>query len=135
MGEFQVATGGGIWVAAGGITSVIVSKGGRTPALLVISCVLILYVSNQLGHRHAKVQEDYFVIATGTNNAVLRMYGDKIVSTTFDPCTKQIVGPLLVQKLADKSEVMLSLLTIGPLTLRAQEKKSTTNSDFDEGKP
>ncbi len=114
------------------ITSTIVSNGGSVPALLVILCVLILYVSNQLGHNHAKTQEEYFLVTTSTNNVVLGIYGDVFVTSIFDPCTKKIVGPLLVQKLTEKSEVSLSQLNVGPLTVD-HEKKSTMSSDFDDG--
>lgn len=86
-------------------------------ALLFAFGVFGLFLSGGLGLRAASKQHEFFVLEDVSNQVVLRIYGDTVISAPFDPCTKQILRPITVQRLSDITALRMREVELGPLGL------------------
>lgn len=79
---------------------------------LVISIIVFAYGD---GRRSAIEQEEFNVLDGSPNFVVLRIYGDTVVSASYDPKTLQLDGLVSVAKLSEDKGLGLRRTTLGRL--------------------
>jgi hypothetical protein len=98
----------------------------RPPEFLVIFVIVIIiwffiFLSRSMGKEDAKGWRNFQVIAAETPRpevAVLRVYGDYLLTVPFDRTTKEFEKKLYILKISDMPKVPLVLEDIGPLRLK-----------------
>lgn len=110
----------GRWIARYGIP-----KAGAV--VLVAAPILIAYL---VGMGDAKRARTFFVVADQSNTVVLKIYGENVVTATFDPCTNEISGPITVRPLNSDTPLALVKANIGPLTPRREINRLLQVEDF-----
>lgn len=68
-----------------------------------------------LGNVEATSRINFPVLMSDEDTVVLRIYGDTVVSARVDRAKKQLVFPLSIHKISDKSDLKLKFEKIGPL--------------------
>lgn len=86
----------------------------------VIIMLVIFFVSfvTLIGRIRAQQQQVFEVLIDESNTVVLRIYGDKLVTAEFDPCTKEIRHGISVRKISDSTPIRLQKMQVGPLDFK-----------------
>jgi hypothetical protein len=82
---------------------------------LVTILTMVAFAYN-LGSQNAKHKSQYFLLDGKSDEVVLAIYGDVLVSSKFDKESRALVGDLALQKLSDGKTIDLQPVEIGPLT-------------------
>lgn len=93
--------------------------GTQFKSKVVVGVVLFLLVAipiaREAGRVRAYVQSEFDVLVDESNTAALRLYGDKLITAVFDPCTKQLDRGYKVRSISSGEPVYFRRLNIGPL--------------------
>lgn len=80
--------------------------------LLVVSIAL----GFSIGHIEAITRSEFLVTNTNPPSAVLRIYGDMMVTAPFDKANKTVLKSFSILRTSDDPKLSLTLQEIGPLT-------------------
>lgn len=103
--------------------------GGNSAIVLIGVGVFALFLADAIGHGTASKQNDFFVLEDESNQVILRVYGNSVISAPFDPCTNEILAPLTVQQMSDTSSLKLRRVRLGPLSVKQRTGKRVERSD------
>lgn len=88
-------------------------------------------IATEAGRVRAQDMKDFEVLADESNTVVLGVHGDKMITATFDPCTKEIQGGVTVRRVAEPS-VRLKRMLVGPLNLDTTNKTDEAKKELEE---
>lgn len=89
--------------------------------LLPISFFVLL--SLPAGRYTARSKSYFYVLSDSTDVALLKIYGDKVISAPFDRKAKEISRSLTIQTLSKQGQLKLSYEKIGPLKVRKNKDR------------
>lgn len=88
---------------------------GYSGFMCILWCCLIIFLALYAGDAKARNKTVYIVADQSMTQAVVAIYGDLIISCTFDPQTKLLNGELSISQLTDGKERSFIPEQIGPL--------------------
>lgn len=89
-----------------------------TPMILLLLSGGIL--ANVIGLADAQTKEEFLIIKTSSEMVVLRIYGDKLICAPFDRTKKEVKRTFSILKIAEDSNLKLSLEKVGPLHMEKE---------------
>jgi cbb3-type cytochrome oxidase subunit 3 len=104
-------------IEAGGndIYGTLLGRFDRTTTITFLFAIAMMVFAYGDGRRSAIEQEEYNLVEGEQNVALLRVYGEVIVSVAFDPKTRQLSGLIRVAKLPDGKGVEIRRKVVGQL--------------------
>lgn len=96
----------------------------KTTIITLSFLVAIIFFAYGDGRRSAIEQEEFNVMDDNPNFIVLRIYGDTIISASFDSQTHQLDGLVTIAKLSEDKVVGIRRTSLGRLKIK---KKVTLN--------
>jgi len=77
-------------------------------------------ITHAIGRAIALNQSEFLVITTSSEMVVLRAYGDKLLCAPFDRTKKEVKRTFSILKIAEDSNLKLSLEEVGPLHMEKE---------------
>ena len=87
-------------------------------ASFIFPIALFVVLAFPAGRYIARSQTYFYVLSESTDVALLRIYGDKAISASFDREAKEISKNLTILTLSNQGELKLNYEKIGPLKVR-----------------
>lgn len=113
--ENKIAEQARINSGASDIYALLVGQFDRATKITLTFVIAIMVFAYGDGRRSAIEQEEFNVLDGSPNFVVLRIYGDTVVSVSYDPKTLQLDGLVTVAKLSEDKGLGLRRTTLGRL--------------------
>ncbi|GAB6142097.1 hypothetical protein JCM14076_28260 [Methylosoma difficile] len=97
------------------IYALFLGKFDRVTKITLKFVIAIMVFAYGDGRRSAIEQEEFNVLDGSSNFVVLRIYGDTVVSASYDPKTLQLDGLVTVAKLSEDKGLGIRRTTLGRL--------------------
>lgn len=97
------------------IYALLFARFGQATRITVICIASIMVFAYGDGRRSAFVQEEYNLLESESNVALLRIYGDVAVFSAFDPKTHELNGMVRIGKIPDGKGIEIRRTHIGRL--------------------
>lgn len=91
---------------------------GKTGYLIFLGICIGLCITYFTGRYVASKQEEYFVLNTSPERVIIRIYGDKLITASFNRETKEVQKNIIILKVGEDPRLVLRLEKVGPLRLK-----------------